>query len=141
MPRWLNILWSVFILGAFGFGIYSFAYTQFDNLKAFVAPGIALLAYIVHLAVNTFFANADLAATMLVSLLFLGIALIISSVFIAESKSGYRLYEIGLAIVGLALGIPFGEKLRASERRTVAKRKKQTASEALGARTENDGTK
>jgi hypothetical protein len=133
MPRWLNIIWCMGILGAFGFGIYSNQNTPFDsslgweNFKDFVAPTLALVIYVVLQVANQIIANADLAAPMLVSLLFLSITLIVSSILITEAKHGNRLYEVGLAIAGLALGIPFGEKLRESERQTVAKRQHRSA--------------
>lgn len=136
MPPWLNVAWGIGIMGAFAYGLYAFGNTTFDvsqgwvNFKDFFIPGIALLGYLLHLSVSNFFASANLAAMMVVILLFLSFILIVSSLFMTDHKNEAKLFEFGLAIGGLALGIPFGEKLRNEEnkRRRATVKKQVTES-------------
>lgn len=131
MPDWQNVAWGIFILMAFVYAFYSFERKNYDNslgwanFKDFIMPIFSLMGYGFHLLILTFFTSADLATMIMLTLLFLAIILIVVSILAKSEKTKSNFKDIAFAVAGLALGIPFGEKIRKAEIKVKTKKNKE----------------
>lgn len=122
-PNWLKILWALCILGTLVYGAIGFSNGNYDsnsewivNFKSFIPPFVIAVMYGVILFITNFFAVADLSTTLLVGFLIIGLILIsIGLYFKNDSDKSTFLFHTATAFLGIAMGIPFGEKIRKAE--------------------------
>lgn len=123
MPVWLNAVWSTLIIGSFIYGLYSFGNKTFDNsqgwsnYKDFIIPGASLIGYAAHYFLYNLFTNADLATTMMVALIFIAIITGIAAGLERDKDKRSFLFSFATGFGALGLAIPFGERLKNSDRR------------------------
>lgn len=118
IPDWLNIILVaclfVSLLSATAIFLNDFHATGEKAYGAFFPSAIFGFAYFVILFIAALFASADMANIMMVTLLIAGFIVLGVGLYSNEEKSKSTSFEFAAAILGLALGIPFGEKLRTS---------------------------
>jgi hypothetical protein len=118
LPDWLNVVLVIGIFVTFCWGAKIF----FDNFnpsgqhsyEAFFPAGLFTTFYFLLLAILYLFSNTDLANIMMVSLLVAGLILLCIGVFAKTESTKSNAFTASASILGLALGIPFGDKLRTS---------------------------
>ncbi|MCK9636244.1 MAG: hypothetical protein M0R41_08205 [Methylobacter tundripaludum] len=117
LPDWLNVLLICCIVGVFLFGCVPY----FDGVKQgnstftnapFVPAEVLAATYFIILFITNLFASADLSSIMMVTLLAIGLILAGVGFYSKSEHDKSTFFEFSVAIIGLALGIPFGEKLR-----------------------------
>lgn len=118
IPDWLNTLlvacFFFFLIAAAIMFLNDFRSTGIKSYEAFFPSAIIGFAYFVILFIASLFANADMANIMMVTLLIAGFIVLGIGFYSKEENGKSTSFEFAAAILGLALGIPFGEKLRTS---------------------------
>lgn len=117
IPDWLNIILVACIFGCLIYGSIIFLKrydhgTGDQNFMPFLPSSIFAAFYFVILFIVNLFANADLANVMMVTLLIGGFTLLGIGIFNNSESIKKTSFEFAAAFLGLAFGIPFGEKLR-----------------------------
>lgn len=126
VPYWLNIALVMCIFGTLMIGATVFLRESPGNprYEVFMPAGISFLLWFVIQFASILFSNADLATVMMVILLMSGFILLGIGFKSKEGSDKAAFFNISAALLGLALGIPFGERLRRDSTRTIAKRKR-----------------
>jgi hypothetical protein len=119
LPDWLNVAFVIIIFITLCIGakifLLDFNHTTGEhNYESFFPSGLFTAFYLIILFIVNLFATPDLANIVMVILLFGGISLLGIGFFSKSIDNKSTAFEFAAAILGLALGIPFGEKLRNS---------------------------
>lgn len=122
LPNWLNILCVLCILSALVYGAIVFTNGNYDssspwivNFKSFIPSFIIALMYGIILFITNFFAVADLSTTFLVIFFITGLIFISIGLYLKNDSDKSTLFHIAATFLGIATGIPFGEKIRRAE--------------------------
>jgi ABC-type transport system involved in multi-copper enzyme maturation permease subunit len=136
IPDWLNILLvgTIFITLLIGAVVFYSKLNQASgahDYEAFIPSGLCLGLYFVILFITNLFSSSDFATVMMVTLLITGLAILSIGIFSKNESNKSTAFELASPILGLALGIPFGERLRLASRKneedeteTIAKTKR-----------------
>ena len=123
IPAWLNITLVFFIFVTLLFGAKVFL-TEFDqtartyNYEAFIPSALCTCLYFLILFMSSLFSNADFATIMMVTLLICGFVVLGIGFISKDESTKSTAFNFASPILGLAFGIPFGDKLRAPSRRS-----------------------
>jgi peptidoglycan/LPS O-acetylase OafA/YrhL len=117
IPDWLNTLLAatlfLFLVAAAIMFLSDFHSTGVKNYETFYPSAIIGIAYFVILFIASLF-STDMANIMMVTLLIAGFIVLGIGFYSKEKDDKTTSFEFAAAILGLALGIPFGERLRKS---------------------------
>lgn len=131
IPNWLNILIVIGIFATMLIGAAAFLQNIVrDNgvprYEVFMPSGVALGMWIIIQFVVEISRDADLASVMLIVLLISGLILLGIGMYVKGESEKSAFFHIAGAVLGLALGIPFGEKLRNDAVRAKTRRIRKT---------------
>lgn len=121
LPNWLNVVCVSAIFATAIYGAILFLDPQFKyddqnlnihNFRFFFPAFIAAVIYAGLLFITSLFNNYDLATVVFLLLLFVGFCVLAAGVFTENEHNRVKFFEVASAVLGLGLGIPFGEKLR-----------------------------
>lgn len=134
IPNWLNIALVISIFGTMLIGATVFLNQSVqgrgNNYEAFIPAGVCLGLYFLIQFVTILFSNADLASVMMIIFLAGGVVVLVISAYSKDDQLKSNLFHVASAVIGLALGIPFGEKLREERGKTNTRRARGTTSKA-----------
>lgn len=118
LPDWFNIIFAAVILCTVVYGTVVFMNKEYNpavgiaNFWAYFPAFITAFMYGMLLFITTLFADYDLSTVMFLILLVTGLVVLTFGAFSKGEREQAKYFEVASAVLGLALGIPFGEKLR-----------------------------
>ena len=126
VPYWLNILLVIFIFATLMFGAATFLRESGNpRYEVFIPAGIFFLFWFLIQFASILFSDADLATVMMVILLMIGLIVLAIAIRSKEESDKSTFIHIAAALLGLALGIPFGERLRKGRANMTARRSRR----------------
>lgn len=127
VPYWLNIGLVMCIFATLMIGATVFLQENSTNprYEVFMPAGLSFLLWFVIQFAGILFSNADLATVMMIILLMAGFVLLGLGFKSTQETDKTAFFNISAALLGLALGIPFGERLRKDNARMSARRNRQ----------------